>query len=85
MNFNGVGLIGDGGGEFLVTKRVSEERGKELIWSGEKVGAEEAVKVGVGEGVFEEEVDGYEKEWVKGFMKMGVEGFMERKGMYLEE
>ncbi|CAM5269546.1 enoyl-CoA hydratase [Bacillus safensis FO-36b] [Bacillus safensis subsp. safensis] len=36
MNFNGVGLIPDGGGHFFLTKRVSEQTAKQLIWSGHK-------------------------------------------------
>lgn len=34
MNFIGIGLVPDGGGHYLLKKRIGEAKAKKLIWSG---------------------------------------------------
>jgi enoyl-CoA hydratase/carnithine racemase len=41
------GLIADGGGMYLLPRRVGLPRAKELIFSGRKVGADEALELGI--------------------------------------
>ena len=83
MNFNGVGLIPDGGGIFP-HKRVSEQTAKQLIWSGQKLPAEEALKLRLADGVFQDEVDTYQK-CVKPFMNMPLQAFIETKMIYFQQ
>ncbi|WP_416807693.1 enoyl-CoA hydratase [Bacillus safensis] len=85
MNFNGVGLIPDGGGHFFLTKRVSEQTAKQLIWSGQKLPAEEALKLRLADGVFQDEVDTYQKVCVKPFMNMPLQAFIETKMIYFQQ
>nr|MDF9459492.1 enoyl-CoA hydratase-related protein [Bacillus pumilus] len=86
MNFNGVGLIPDGGGHFFLTKRVSEQTAKQLIWSGQKSSlAEEALKLRLADGVFQDEVDAYQKVCVKPFMNMPLQAFIETKLIYFQQ
>lgn len=44
MNFIGIGLIPDGGGHFFLEKRIGEDKAKHLIWEGNILSAEEALK-----------------------------------------
>lgn len=85
MNFNGIGLIPDGGGHFFLTKRVSEQTAKQLIWSGQKLPAEEALKLRLADGVFQDEVDTYQKACVKPFLNMPLQAFVETKMIYFQQ
>ncbi|MFJ5963915.1 enoyl-CoA hydratase [Bacillus sp. NPDC093026] len=85
MNFNGIGLIPDGGGHFFLTKRVNEQTAKQLIWSGKKLSAEEALQLRLADGVFQEEVDTYQKACVKPFLNMPLQAFVETKMIYFQQ
>ncbi|OLP63636.1 hypothetical protein BACPU_29980 [Bacillus pumilus] len=85
MNFNGIGLIPDGGGHFFLAKRVSEQTAKQLIWSGKKLSAEEALQLRLADGVFQEEVDTYQKTCVKPFLNMPLQAFIETKMIYFQQ
>ncbi|MFV4876270.1 enoyl-CoA hydratase [Bacillus velezensis] len=52
MNFIGIGLVPDGGGHYLLMRRVGEIEAKKLIWSGEKLPAEKAVRLKLADGLF---------------------------------
>ena len=42
MNFIGIGLVPDGGGHFLLERRIGQEKAKKLIWEGKVLSGEEA-------------------------------------------
>ncbi|KYC97148.1 MULTISPECIES: enoyl-CoA hydratase [Heyndrickxia] len=44
MNFIGIGLIPDGGGHFLLKRRIGENKAKQLIWEGKVLSAQEALE-----------------------------------------
>ncbi|MCI1591268.1 enoyl-CoA hydratase [Heyndrickxia oleronia] len=44
MNFIGIGLVPDGGGHFLLKRRMGEQKAKKFIWQGKVLTAEEALK-----------------------------------------
>ncbi|KAF1680342.1 MULTISPECIES: enoyl-CoA hydratase [Bacillus] len=52
MNFIGIGLVPDGGGHYLLKKRIGEVKAKKLIWSGKKLSAAEAADMGLLDGTF---------------------------------
>ncbi|RPK17254.1 Enoyl-CoA hydratase [Bacillus subtilis] len=52
MNFIGIGLVPDGGGHYLLKKRIGEAKAKKLIWSGKKLSASEAADMGLLDGTF---------------------------------
>lgn len=52
MNFIGIGLVPDGGGHYLLKKRIGEAKAKKLIWSGKKLSAAEAADMGLLDGTF---------------------------------
>lgn len=52
MNFIGIGLVPDGGGHYLLKKRIGEAKAKKLIWSGKKLSASEAADMGLFDGTF---------------------------------
>ncbi|MCY9375796.1 enoyl-CoA hydratase [Bacillus sp. T17B1] len=52
MNFIGIGLVPDGGGHYLLMKRIGEAKAKKLIWSGKKCSAAEAADMGLLDGTF---------------------------------
>ncbi|MFS0655014.1 enoyl-CoA hydratase [Bacillus sp. 179-C3.3 HS] len=85
MNFNGIGLIPDGGGHFLLAKRVSEQTAKHLIWSGKKLSAEEALELRLADGVFHEDIDTYQTTCVKPFLNMPLQAFVETKMIYFQQ
>ncbi|MGE6630844.1 enoyl-CoA hydratase [Bacillus sp. NPDC077027] len=85
MNFNGIGLIPDGGGHFFLTKRVSEQVAKQLIWSGRKVSAKEALELQLADGVFEQETEAYQEECIKPFLQMPIHAFLETKMLYYQQ
>ncbi|HEY4553015.1 MAG TPA: enoyl-CoA hydratase [Bacillaceae bacterium] len=47
MNFIGVGLIPDGGGHFLLERRVGDVKARQLIWEGKTLQGEEALHIGL--------------------------------------
>ncbi len=47
MNFIGIGLIPDGGGHFLLERRVGEAKAKQIIWDGKVMSAQEALAKGI--------------------------------------
>jgi 2-(1,2-epoxy-1,2-dihydrophenyl)acetyl-CoA isomerase len=47
MNFIGIGLIPDGGGHFLLERRVGESKAKQIIWDGKVMNAQEALAKGI--------------------------------------
>jgi len=55
MNFIGIGLIPDGGGHFLLAKRVGEVKAKHIIWEGKPMNADEAYELGIVDIVVEDE------------------------------
>lgn len=62
MNFIGIGLIPDGGGHFFMKERVGNVKAKQIIWQGQVMTPNEALKLGlidyvVGEGEGEATVD----------------------------
>lgn len=65
MNFIGIGLIPDGGGHFLLAKRVGQVKAKHIIWEGKLMNAEEAYELGIVDIVVDDEAKAEEKvaEW----------------------
>ncbi|REK59563.1 MAG: enoyl-CoA hydratase [Geobacillus sp.] len=65
MNFIGIGLIPDGGGHFLLAKRVGQVKAKHIIWEGKLMNAEEAYELGIVDIVVDNEAKAEEKiaEW----------------------
>lgn len=47
MNFIGIGLIPDGGGQFFVEQRLGETKAKQFIWEGKTMYAQEAFELGL--------------------------------------
>lgn len=47
MNFINVGLVPDGGGHFLLKERIGSKRAMQMIWEGNTLKAEEALKIGL--------------------------------------
>lgn len=47
MNFIGIGLIPDGGGHFFMKERVGNVKAKQLIWQGQVMTPNEALKLGL--------------------------------------
>lgn len=47
MNFIGIGLIPDGGGQFFVEQRLGETKAKQFIWEGKTMSAQEAYELGL--------------------------------------
>lgn len=47
MNFIGIGLVPDGGGHFFLKERVGIPAAKQLIWSGQVLSGNEALKKGL--------------------------------------
>ncbi|MED1202419.1 enoyl-CoA hydratase [Heyndrickxia acidicola] len=45
MNFIGIGLVPDGGGHFLLERRIGQEKAKKLIWEGKVLSGEEAINL----------------------------------------
>ncbi|RLQ97309.1 enoyl-CoA hydratase [Falsibacillus albus] len=54
MNFIGIGLIPDGGGHFLLEKRLGATKAKRVIWDGKIMKAEEAQQLGLVDQLVEE-------------------------------
>lgn len=52
MNFIGIGFVLDGGGYYLLKKRIGEVKVKKLIWSGKKFFVVEVVDMGFFDGIF---------------------------------
>ncbi|MBM7647623.1 enoyl-CoA hydratase/carnithine racemase [Bacillus ectoiniformans] len=62
MNFIGIGLIPDGGGHFMLERRVGESKAKQIIWDGKVMNGQEAVEAGIIDtsapsGTLDQEVD----------------------------
>ncbi|KHD84579.1 enoyl-CoA hydratase [Heyndrickxia ginsengihumi] len=47
MNFIGIGLVPDGGGHYLLQRRVGQEKAKKLIWEGNILSPSEALEIGL--------------------------------------
>lgn len=47
MNFIGIGLVPDGGGHYLLQRRIGQEKAKKVIWEGKVMSAEEAAETGI--------------------------------------
>lgn len=47
MNFIGIGLVPDGGGHFFMKERVGMPKAKQLIWKGNVMNPQEALKLGL--------------------------------------
>ncbi|GER65818.1 enoyl-CoA hydratase [Weizmannia acidilactici] len=47
MNFIGIGLVPDGGGHYLLQRRIGQNKAKKLIWEGKVMAAEEAAELGI--------------------------------------
>ncbi|HZG74079.1 MAG TPA: enoyl-CoA hydratase [Chondromyces sp.] len=47
MNFIGIGLIPDGGGHFLLERRVGEVKAQQIIWDGKIMRGQEALEAGI--------------------------------------
>lgn len=56
-----------------------------MIWSGQKLPAEEALKLRLADGVFQDEVDTYQKACVKPFLNMPLQAFVETKMIYFQQ
>lgn len=61
MNFIGIGLIPDGGGHFLLAKRVGQVKAKHIIWEGKLMNAEEAYELGIVDIVVDDEAKAEKK------------------------
>ncbi|ASS70499.1 enoyl-CoA hydratase [Bacillus atrophaeus] len=82
MNFNGIGLIPDGGGHYLLMKRVGETEAKKLIWSGKKLSAEEAVILGLADGTFSGEPAAGAEPYVNQLLASPLQAMIETKAIY---
>lgn len=47
MNFIGIGLVPDGGGHFMLQRRMGDNKAKKLIWEGKVMNANEAYELGL--------------------------------------
>lgn len=66
MNFIGIGLIPDGGGNFFMKERVGPLKAKQLIWEGRMMTGDEAADWGLADVVVE---DGTVHEMVQAFVE----------------
>lgn len=82
MNFIGIGLIPDGGGHFFMERRVGEAKATQLIWSGKKLTAQEAMKFGLLDQVIEEDFQEKVKEKADMFLRMPTVAMIETKQIY---
>ncbi|WP_143331895.1 enoyl-CoA hydratase [Domibacillus antri] len=62
MNFIGIGLIPDGGGHFMLERRLGPVKAKKVIWDGKVMSGTEAAEMGladraVASGTIKEEID----------------------------
>jgi enoyl-CoA hydratase/carnithine racemase len=64
MSFIARGLIPDGGGMYFLPRRVGLARAKELVFSGRRVGAQEALSIGLADRVVPDaELAGRAHDW----------------------
>lgn len=82
MNFIGIGLIPDGGGHFFLERRVGETAAKDLIWSGKKLTADEALKLRLVDAVFHGELDRHAGAHLEKLLQSPLSAMIETKKIY---
>ncbi|MBY8912630.1 enoyl-CoA hydratase [Bacillus sp. YC2] len=82
MNFIGIGLVPDGGGHYLLMRRVGEMEAKKLIWSGEKLPAEEAVRKKLADGLFSGDPKTGAKPYIDRLLNAPLSAMIETKAIY---
>ncbi|MBN8253557.1 enoyl-CoA hydratase [Priestia flexa] len=84
MNFIGIGLIPDGGGHFLLAKRLGNHRAKQLIWQGETLSAEKAYKIGIIDEIKEGDLAKHVEDYVSYWLKKPALALKETKRIFVE-
>ncbi|WP_438421533.1 enoyl-CoA hydratase [Bacillus siamensis] len=82
MNFIGIGLVPDGGGHYLLMRRVGEIEAKKLIWSGEKLPAEKAVELKLADGLFSGDPAAGAKPYIDRLLHAPLAAMIETKAIY---
>ncbi len=82
MNFIGIGLVPDGGGHYLLKKRIGEAKAKKLIWSGKKLSAEEAAGMGLLDGTFNGEPAEGARPYVETLLASPLLAMIETKAIF---
>lgn len=84
MNFIGIALIPDGGGHFLLEKRIGAHRAKQLIWEGKTLKAEEAHQFGIIDEIKEGDLAKYVEDYLSYWLKKPSRALKETKRIYVE-
>ncbi|PLS03012.1 enoyl-CoA hydratase [Neobacillus cucumis] len=85
MNFIGIGLIPDGGAHFFLEKRLGETKAKQVIWDGNKLTPDEALKLGLIQEVAEDELQESLEARVQDWLSRPVQAMIKTKKIMAEK
>lgn len=86
MNFIGVGLIPDGGGHYLLEKRLGEDKAKHIIWEGKSLVANEAHAAGlINEVASEGELSTVVEAKLQSLLNSPIKAMIETKKIFVEK
>src|SRR6478609_2935252 len=77
-------LIPDGGGHFLLEKRIGAHRAKQLIWEGKTLKAEEAHQFGIIDEIKEGDLAKHVEDYLSYWLKKPSRALKETKRIYVE-
>ncbi|MDQ0214743.1 enoyl-CoA hydratase/carnithine racemase [Oikeobacillus pervagus] len=85
MNFIGIALIPDGGGHFLMERRVGEVKAKQIIWEGKVMSGVEAVSIGlVDQSIPKENFEEKVQEVIEAYKRKPLQAMIETKKILAE-
>ncbi|PKR77047.1 enoyl-CoA hydratase [Halalkalibacillus sediminis] len=85
MNFIGIGLIPDGGGHFFMEQRVGTVKAKHMIWEGQMIQGEQALKLGLVDHIVEGELDKTVNQYTSKLTNSPLLAMIETKNIYANQ
>ena len=84
MNFIKIGLIPDGGAHFFLEKILGEAKAKQIIWRGETMSAQEAMKLGIVNEVVEKDLHSALTKKLDEWLHEPIQAMIKTKKIYAE-